>query len=109
MGRITASLEKIAPLLKNKPIDEIKGIVNQYTTFNDLTDAEAQMICDSLKPGFKHYPGDFSYLAETALGRILSHSDYTSNPKIRRGNVGFTSNNHTGGRPDRNGLRPAGT
>jgi alkaline phosphatase len=89
---ITASLEKIAPMLKNKGIYDIAEIVKKYTTF-EITPAEAQMIYDSLQPGFKHYPGDFNYLAETVLGKILAHSDYSAN--IRRGNVGFTSNNHT--------------
>jgi alkaline phosphatase len=89
---ITASFEKIAPMLKGKGTYDIAEIVKQYTTF-EITTAEAQMIYDSLQPGFKHYPGDFSYLAETVLGKILAHSDYNAN--IRRGNVGFTSNNHT--------------
>jgi alkaline phosphatase len=92
---ITASFEVIAPQLKNKTIPEIKNIINQYTMFNDLTDAEAQMIYDSLQQGYQPYPGDFNYLAETALGKILAHSDYKSVPQIRRGNVCFTSNNHT--------------
>ncbi|HET6352562.1 MAG TPA: alkaline phosphatase [Coriobacteriia bacterium] len=90
---VTKSFEAITPLLKNKSIAEIKSIVAQHTGFNDLLDAEAQMIYDSLQPGFKHYPGDFTYLAETQLGRILGHSDYSLG--IRRGNVQFTSNNHT--------------
>jgi len=91
---ITATLETIAPQLKKKTPSEIQSIVKQYTTF-DIAGFEAQMIYDSLQPGFKHYPGDFSYLAETVLGKILAHNDSAANPPIRRGNVGFTSNNHT--------------
>ena len=91
---ITAALETIALKLKNQTTSQIIGIVKQYTTF-DITNAEAQMIYDSLQPGFKHYPGDFSYLAETVLGRILAHNDASASPPVRRGNVGFTSNNHT--------------
>ncbi|MBN2848595.1 MAG: alkaline phosphatase [Coriobacteriia bacterium] len=92
LAPITASLEKIAPMLRNKDLAQIKAIVAQYTGFNDLTDAEAQMIYDTLQPGFRHY-GDYTYLAETQLGRMLAHSDYSTG--VRRGNVGFTSNNHT--------------
>jgi alkaline phosphatase len=93
---ITASFEVIAPKLKNKTTAEIKDIVSQYTTFNDLTDAEAQMIYDSMQPDYQPYPGDFSYLAETVLGKVLAHSKYgATGAEIRRGNVGFTSNNHT--------------
>jgi alkaline phosphatase len=92
---VKASFEVIVPQLRNKTASEIKGIISQYTTFGDLTDAEAQMIYDSVQSGYKPYPGDFSYLAETVLGKVLSHSDYTATPQIRRGNVGFTSNNHT--------------
>ncbi len=90
---ITASWEKISPMLRGKNLTEIKAILNTYTGFSDLTDPEAQMIYDSLQPGFKHYPGDFGYLAETQLGRIFAHND--SSLGIRRGNVAFTSNNHT--------------
>lgn len=93
---ITASFEVIAPQLKNKTMPEIRDIVNRYIAFNDLTDAEVQMIHDSLQLGYQAYPGDFNYQAETVLGKILSHSKYgTSGAEIRRGNVGFTSNNHT--------------
>jgi alkaline phosphatase len=92
---ITATLETIAPKLRGKNLADIKSIVKLYTTF-DIAEFEAQMIYDSLQPGFKHYPGDFSYLAETVLGKILAHSNYSATPSpIRRGNVGFTSNNHT--------------
>jgi alkaline phosphatase len=89
---VKASLESFAPSLKNKTEGEIKDIVKANTTF-DITDSEAKLIYDSLQPGFKHYPGDFNYLAETVLAKILAHSDYSAG--IRRGNVGFTSNNHT--------------
>jgi alkaline phosphatase len=93
---IKASLEVIAPQLKNKTMSEIRDIITGYTTFNDLTDAEVQMIYDSLQPGYQPYPGDFNYLAETVLGKVLSHSKYgPAGAEIRRGNVGFTSNNHT--------------
>jgi alkaline phosphatase len=93
---ITATLETIAKKLnKDQTTAQIQEIVKQYTTF-EITEIEAEMISNSLQPGFKHYPGDFSYRAETVLGKILAHSDYSATPPpIRRGNVGFTSNNHT--------------
>lgn len=93
LASIKSSLERMSPKLRGKTPAEIKAIVAAHTGFNDLTDAEARMVYDSLQPGFKHYPGDFSYLAETVLAKILAHNDPTLG--IRRGNVGFTSNNHT--------------
>jgi hypothetical protein len=45
----------------------------------------------------------FTYQPDATLGRILSHSDYGKNARgeqvapVRRGNVGFTSCNHTAG------------
>ncbi|HVO66074.1 MAG TPA: alkaline phosphatase, partial [Syntrophales bacterium] len=92
---IKASFEVIAPKLKNKTLAEIKDVVENYTTFA-ITDAEAQIIYDSLQLGYKPYPGDFNYLAETVLGKVLAHSEYgPAGAEIRRCNVGFTSNNHT--------------
>lgn len=92
---ITASFEVIDAKLKNKTAAEIKDIVKQYTMF-DITDAESAMIFDSMQPGYQPYPGDFSYVPDFMLGRVLAHSHYErSGADIRRGNVGFTSSNHT--------------
>lgn len=93
LSSIKASFERISPQLRGKTPAQIKQIVASTTGFDDLTDAEAQMLYDSLQPGYKPYPGDFSYLAEPVLARILAHNDRSLG--IRRGNVGFTSNNHT--------------
>ncbi|HMK59547.1 MAG TPA: alkaline phosphatase [Dissulfurispiraceae bacterium] len=93
---INASFEVITPKFRGKQANEIKDIVKSHTSF-DITDAEAQMIHNSLQPGYHPYPGDFSYPAETVLGKILAHSKYgTAGAKIRRGNIAFTSNSHTG-------------
>lgn len=93
LSSIKSSLERISPQLRGKTPGQIKQVVASTTGFADLTDAEAQMLYDSLQPGYKPYPGDFSYLAEPVLARILAHNDRSLG--IRRGNVGFTSNNHT--------------
>ncbi|MFN3534593.1 MAG: hypothetical protein ACK4WB_04300, partial [Desulfatiglandales bacterium] len=51
---------------------------------------------------YQPYPGDFLYFPDALLGRALAHSVYNKReegmPKalLRRGNVGFTSTNHTG-------------
>jgi alkaline phosphatase len=94
LARITRSFETLIPMLRGKSVAEIKTIVATYTGFNDLTDTEAQMIFDAMLPGHRAYPGDFPYSPDTELGRLLAHND--ERVGIRRGNVGFTSNNHTG-------------
>jgi alkaline phosphatase len=59
------------------------------------------MIADAMAPDYAAYPGDFIYQPDATLGKILSHSSYGKGLKgrpsaiIHRGNVGFTSCNHT--------------
>lgn len=93
LTRVTASFERLIPMLRGKTVSQIKELLAQHTGFADITDAEAQMVLDAMQPGHRAYPGDFPYSPDTELGRILAHND--DRVGIRRGNVGFTSNNHT--------------
>ncbi|MFN3921705.1 MAG: alkaline phosphatase, partial [Caldimicrobium sp.] len=99
---IKASFEVMKKEMKGKSPKEIKDIFEHYTTFN-LTDREAEMIFEAMQPNYEPYPGDFIYMPDAILGKILAHSVYSKNEKgkikrpalVRRGNVGFTSTNHT--------------
>lgn len=94
LAPIVASFERLIPMLRGKSLAEIRTIIAAQTSFNDLTDAEVQMIFNALQPGARMYPGDFSDAPATQLGYMLQHNDHAAG--IRRGNVGFTSNQHNG-------------
>lgn len=94
---IKASFEVIKKALKGKSKSEIRDIIEYYTNFS-IGEDEAEMIYASMQKDFIPYPGDFKYQPEATLGKILAHSLYPKggeSPLIRRGNVGFTSTNHT--------------
>ena len=93
----TASFEVIIKKMKGKSAAEISEIVRQYTGFA-ISQDESRMIVEAMVPDFASYPGDFIYQPDATLAKILSHSFYGKTGKgqsIRRGNVGFTSCNHT--------------
>ncbi len=100
---IKASFEVIKKEMKGKTANEIKDIFEHYTTYA-LSDREAAMVHESMQSGYEPYPGDFVYQPDAILGKALSHSIYSKDEKgkikmpaiLRRGNVGFTSTNHTG-------------
>ena len=50
-----------------------------------------------MQPGFQSFPGDYVYQPDATLGQLLPHSVYPGKgaASVRRGNVGFTSCNHT--------------
>ncbi len=101
---IKASFEVIkARVKKENPLAEIKDIFEHFTTFR-ITDEEASMIQSAMQPDYKPFHGDYVIQPDAVMGMILAHSTY---PKmkgvslggptlVRRGNVGFTSTNHTG-------------
>ena len=95
-----ASFEVIIKKMKGKGAPEIGEIVREHTGFTIGPD-EARMIVDAMARDFAPYPGDFIYQPDATLAKILSHSSYGKDSKgqasaiIRRGNVGFTSCNHT--------------
>jgi alkaline phosphatase len=91
-----ASFEVITRKMKGKGAPEIADIIREYTGFSIGQD-ESRMIADAMSPDYTPYPGDFIYQPDATLAKILSHSAYGKDGKagIRRGNVGFTSCNHT--------------
>jgi len=95
-----ASFEVIIKKMKGKTAAEIGEIVRDYTGFSIAPD-ESRMIADAMAADYIVYPGDFISQPDATLGKILSHSRYGKSGKgnnldvIRRGNVGFTSCNHT--------------
>jgi alkaline phosphatase len=95
-----ASFEVIIKKMKGKGPAEIGEIVRGYTGFVIGQD-ESRMIAEAMAPDFVAYPGDFIYQPDATLAKVLSHSSYGLGSKgqttaaIRRGNVGFTSCNHT--------------
>lgn len=95
-----ASFEVIIRRMKGQGPAEIGEIVRGYTGFSIGLD-ESRMIAEAMAPDFAAYPGDFIYQPDATLAKILSHSSYGRGSKgqpsatIRRGNVGFTSCNHT--------------
>lgn len=96
---IKASFEIMGAQMRGKTLSEIKSVFEHYTTMN-ISDAETNMIYESIQPGYRPYPGDFGAFPDVILGRILSHSEYKKGgnkvvPVVRRGNVGFTSTSHT--------------
>jgi len=99
----TASFEYMISRMRGKSAKEIKDIFEYYTKC-PITDEEAQAIYDGLNTPREYLENDFWYEPDATMGFILRKSIYRANVKIekiekppllRRGNVGFTSTNHT--------------
>jgi alkaline phosphatase len=99
-GAAKASFEVITKKMKGKGPGDIGEIVREYTGFAISMD-ESRMIADAMARDYAAYPGDFVYQPDATLAKIMSHNAYGKGDKgqtsavIRRGNVGFTSCNHT--------------
>lgn len=99
-GAAKASFEVITRKMRGKGAAEIGEIVREYTGFA-IGREESRMIADAMAPDFAAYPGDYVNQPDATLAKILSHSSYAKSKNgqpmaaIRRGNVGFTSCNHT--------------
>ncbi|MDI6725629.1 MAG: alkaline phosphatase [Smithellaceae bacterium] len=94
---MTGSFEMIKKYLKrNSSAAEVRDIFEKYTSFR-ISDLEAAMIQQAMQPDYQPYPGDFIVQPDGIMGRILADSHYGKGglPLLRRGNVGFTSTNHT--------------
>jgi alkaline phosphatase len=95
-----ASFEVIIKKMKGKGHVEIGEIVREYTGYH-IDPNESRMIAEAMTPDYAAYPGDYVYQPDATLAKILSHSSPAKTikgqaiPAIRRGNVGFTSCNHT--------------
>jgi alkaline phosphatase len=101
---IKASFEMIKSQLKrDSSRGEIKDIFEQFTTFK-ITSKEASLIQAAMQPDYEPFHGDYLIQPDAVMGMILAHSIYSKRKGvmvegpalIRRGNVGFTSTNHTG-------------
>ncbi|MBM4323042.1 MAG: alkaline phosphatase [Deltaproteobacteria bacterium] len=100
---IKASFEVIKTRLKKEmALAEIKDVFEYFTTFR-ITDEEASMIQAAMQPDYRPFHGDYVFQPDAVMGKILAHSLYDKRKGmmegpalIRRGNVGFTSTNHTG-------------
>ena len=101
---IKASFEVIKKRLKKESASaEIKDIFEHFTTYR-ITDEEAAMIQAAMQPDYRPYHGDYLIQPDAVMGKILAHNFYPKmkgssvdgHPLLRRGNVGFTSTNHTG-------------
>jgi alkaline phosphatase len=101
---IKASFEMIKTQLKRESSrGEIRDIFEKFTTFK-ITSEEASMIQAAMQPDYKPFHGDYLIQPDAVMGMILAHSAYVRKKDgmlegpslIRRGNVGFTSTNHTG-------------
>ena len=99
-GAAKASFEVITKKMRGKGPGDIMGIVREFTGFA-ISQDESRMIADAMDRNYVTYPGDFVYQPDATLAKILSHNSYGKSDKgqvsaiIRRGNVGFTSCNHT--------------
>lgn len=96
-GAGRASFEATIRRMKGKSAAEIRHLVAGMSG-QPVSDEEAALILEAMQPGFQSFPGDFVYQPDATLGRILAHSVYPKKggAALRRGNVGFTSCNHTG-------------
>lgn len=101
---IKGSFEAIKKrMMKDASLAEIRDIFGHFTTFK-ITKEEASMIKNAMQPDYKPYHGDFIIQPDAMMGEILAHSIYEKSKEsfiegpalLRRGNVGFTSTNHTG-------------
>ncbi len=99
----TASFEYMISQMKGKSASEIKSIFEYYTK-QPITNDEAQAIYNGLNSPRESFENDFWYEPQATMGFILRKSKYRANvqtkriekpPLLRRGNVGFTSTNHT--------------
>ncbi|MCX8022428.1 MAG: alkaline phosphatase [Syntrophorhabdaceae bacterium] len=96
-----ASFEYMINQFKGKDVKALKEIFEGYTQ-QSITFEEAEEIYKQFTEPKKYIINDFVYEPEATMGRILLKSVYEGDgdrPKtpevVRRGNIGFTSTNHT--------------
>ncbi len=106
-SKIKASFAKIKKSFLSRSPEEIKDAFEYYTGVR-LTLEEAEQIYIKTNEKRELQTGDFLYEPEATMAQILTKSIYrigtenqneylalTSNYQLRRGNVSFTSTNHT--------------
>lgn len=101
---LKASFEWIKTRWKrDSSVGEIRDIFEHFTTFK-ISREEASMIQAAMQPDYRPFHGDYLVQPDGVMGMILAHSLYPKArdgapegpAQLRRGNVGFTSTNHTG-------------
>lgn len=97
-----ASFEYMIKLMKKQDLKTVKEIFENYTKTN-ITNEEAEAIYAGLNNKKEFTINDIWYEPEATMGRILAHSKYQSHGEkltkpalARRGNINWTSTNHTG-------------
>lgn len=96
-GAGKASFESLIKRLKGKAAAEIRELVTEATGY-PIGQDDAERILKAMQPDFARSTGDFLYQPDATLGQILAYSAYPHKKgpaSVRRGNVGFTSCNHT--------------
>ncbi len=91
-----ASFEATIKRMQGKNAGEIQALMAEMSGYS-ISPEDAALIGESMQPGYQPFPGDFIYQPDATMGRILANSVYPKKgaPTVRRGNVGFTSCNHT--------------
>ncbi|MEF3255211.1 MAG: alkaline phosphatase [Deferribacterales bacterium] len=99
----TASFEYMIKKMKGETLDRVKDIFEFYTKQN-ITNDEAEQLFKALNEKRTYIDNDFVYEPEATMGLLLRKSRYNIGEgkyklvkpaELRRGNVGFTSTNHT--------------
>ncbi|MCA1932937.1 MAG: alkaline phosphatase [Calditerrivibrio sp.] len=97
-----ASFEYMIKKMKNQDLKTVKDIFETYT-MQKITDEEAESIYKKLVEKRTVISNDIWYEPDATMGEILRKSNYEAEKgeklkkpaTVRRGNVGFTSTNHT--------------
>lgn len=96
-----ASFEYMIKKMKNQDLKTVKDLFETYTQ-HKISAEEAEEIYNKLNSKRKIVINDIWYEPEATMGKILAKSIYDyDNEKLmkpakeRRGNIGFTSTNHT--------------
>lgn len=91
-----ASFEATIKRMQGKSAGEVQNLLAEMSGYA-ISPTEAEMVVQAMQPGFQSFPGDYVYQPDATIGKIMAHSVYPKKgaPTLRRGNVGFTSCNHT--------------
>lgn len=91
-----ASFEVLIKRMKGKSAAEIQSLVTEATGF-PISPDEADLVLRAMQPDYQGFAGDYVYEPDATLGQLMARSVYPKKgaPTLRRGNVGFTSCNHT--------------
>jgi alkaline phosphatase len=91
-----SSFEALMKKMKGKGAAEVRELMAESSGFAISMD-DAERVVRAMQPGYELTTGDYVYQPDATLGQIMGYSAYPKHgaPSVRRGNVGFTSCNHT--------------